>query len=190
MWILNHELRCSISFDTSPVAYWAPAELGSSSFTVISSCLFTLFMGFSRQEDWTGLPFPSPLNHVFSEFSIMTHPSWVVPQICLGWQGSLKRNRAALIINKRVWNAVLGYNLKNDRMISVHFKGKPFNITIIQVYVPTIILAIINNAAMNILIQVLSGICFSVLLSIYLGMELLSHITSVSIFEEFNFFPK
>ena len=98
-------------------------------------------------------------------------------------QESLRRNGVAIIVNKRVWNAVLGCNLKNDTMISVHFKGKPFNITIIQVYVPTIILAIINNAAMNILIQVLSGICFSVLLSIYLGMELLSHITSVSIFE-------
>ena len=52
-------------------------------------------------------------------------------------QESLRRNGVALIVNKRVWNAVLGYNLKNDRMISVHFKGKPFNITIIQVYAPT-----------------------------------------------------
>ena len=41
------------------------------------------------------------------------------------------------MVNKRVQNAVLGYNLKNDRMISVHFQGKPFNITVIQVYVPT-----------------------------------------------------
>jgi len=41
------------------------------------------------------------------------------------------------MVNKRVWNAVLGCNLKNDRMISVHFQGKPFNITIIQVYAPT-----------------------------------------------------
>ena len=51
-------------------------------------------------------------------------------------QESHGRNRVALIINKRVWNAVLGCNLKNDRMISVHFQGKPFNITVIQVYVP------------------------------------------------------
>ena len=43
----------------------------------------------------------------------------------------------ATIVNKRVWNAVLGYNLKNDRMISVHFQGKPFNITVIQVYATT-----------------------------------------------------
>ena len=52
-------------------------------------------------------------------------------------QESLRRNGVALIVNKRVQNAVLGCNLKNDRMISVHFQGKPFNITVIQVYVPT-----------------------------------------------------
>ena len=49
---------------------------------------------------------------------------------------SLRRNGVALIVNKRVWNEVFGYNLKNDRMISVHFQGKPFNITVIQVYAP------------------------------------------------------
>ena len=48
-------------------------------------------------------------------------------------QESLRRNRVAIIVNKRVQNAVLGCNLKNDRMISVHFQGKPFNITVIQV---------------------------------------------------------
>ena len=42
-----------------------------------------------------------------------------------------------IMVNKRVRNAVLGYNLKNDRMISAHFQGKPFNITVIQVYAPT-----------------------------------------------------
>ena len=41
------------------------------------------------------------------------------------------------MVNKRVWNAVLGCNLKNDRIISVLFQGKPFNMTIIQVYAPT-----------------------------------------------------
>ena len=41
------------------------------------------------------------------------------------------------MVNKRVWNAVLGCNLKNDRMISVRLQGKPFNITVIQVYAPT-----------------------------------------------------
>ena len=52
-------------------------------------------------------------------------------------QESLRRNGAAIIVNKRVQNAVLGCNLKNDRMISVHFQGKPFNITVIQAYAPT-----------------------------------------------------
>ena len=55
-------------------------------------------------------------------------------------QESLRRNTVALIVNKRVRNAVLGYNLKNDRMISVRFQGKPFNITVIQVYAPTAML--------------------------------------------------
>ena len=52
-------------------------------------------------------------------------------------QESLMRNRVAIMVNKRLQNAVLGYNLKNDRMISVHFQGKPFSITVIQVYAPT-----------------------------------------------------
>ena len=52
-------------------------------------------------------------------------------------QESLRRNGVAIIINKRVQNAVLGCNLKNNRMISVSFQGKPFNITVIQVYTPT-----------------------------------------------------
>ena len=52
-------------------------------------------------------------------------------------QEALRRNGVAIIVNKRVRNAVLGCNLKNDRMISVHFQGKPFNITVIQVYAPT-----------------------------------------------------
>ena len=52
-------------------------------------------------------------------------------------QESLRRNGAAIMVNKRVWNAVLGCNLRNDRMISVCLQGKPFNITVIQVYAPT-----------------------------------------------------
>ena len=52
-------------------------------------------------------------------------------------QESLRKNGVTLIVNKRVQNAVLGCNFKNDRMISVHFQGKPFNITVIQVYVST-----------------------------------------------------
>ena len=52
-------------------------------------------------------------------------------------QESLRRNGVAIMVNKRVQNAVLGCNLKNNRMISVHFQGKPFNITVIQVFAPT-----------------------------------------------------
>ena len=52
-------------------------------------------------------------------------------------QESLRRNVVAIIVNKRVQNAVLGCNLKNDRMISVHFQGKSFNITVIQAYAST-----------------------------------------------------
>ena len=52
-------------------------------------------------------------------------------------QESLRRNGVAIMVNKRFQNAVLGCNIKNDRMISVHFQGKPFNITVIQVHAPT-----------------------------------------------------
>ena len=51
-------------------------------------------------------------------------------------QESLRRNGVAVMVNKRVQNAVLGCNLKNDRIISVHFQGKPFNIMVVQVYAP------------------------------------------------------
>ena len=51
-------------------------------------------------------------------------------------QEALRKNGVAIIVNKRVQNAVPGCNLKNNRMISVHFQGKPFNITVIQVYAP------------------------------------------------------
>ena len=61
----------------SPVAYWAPTDLGSSSFRILSFCLFILLMGISRQEHWSGLPFPSPVDCVLSELSTMTRPSWV-----------------------------------------------------------------------------------------------------------------
>ena len=52
-------------------------------------------------------------------------------------QESLRRNGVAIMVNKRVQNAVLGCNLKNNRMMSIHFQSKPLNITIIQVYVQT-----------------------------------------------------
>ena len=63
--------------DWSPVAYWAPTDLRSSSFSVLSFCFFILFMGFLMQEYWIGLPFPSPVDHVLSEVSTMTRLSWV-----------------------------------------------------------------------------------------------------------------
>ena len=55
---------------------------------------------------------------------------------CCG-QESLRRNQVAIIVSERVQNAVLGCNLKNNRMIFIHFQGKPFNITVIQVYALT-----------------------------------------------------
>ena len=70
---------------------------------------------------WTGM----------SEFNSDDH------DIYYRGQESLRRNRVAIIVNKRVRNAVLGCSLKNDRMISVCFQGKPFNTRVIQVYVPT-----------------------------------------------------
>ena len=61
----------------SPVAYWVPTDLGSSPYSVLSFCLFILFMGFSRQEYRSGLPFPPPADHILSELSTVTCPSWV-----------------------------------------------------------------------------------------------------------------
>jgi len=62
---------------TSPVVYWVPNNLGRSSFSVIPFCLFILFMGFSRHEYWSGLPFLSPVDHILSELSAMTCLSWM-----------------------------------------------------------------------------------------------------------------
>ena len=59
------------------------------------------------------------------------------PYISYYGQESLRRNGVAIMVNRRVWNAVLGCSLKNDRMISVRFQGKPFNIMVIQVYALT-----------------------------------------------------
>ena len=69
----------------SPVAYWAPLALRSSFFSILSFCLFILFMGFSRQEYWSGLPFPSPVDHIVSDLSTMTCPSWVAPRAWLSF---------------------------------------------------------------------------------------------------------
>ena len=70
----------------SPVAYWVPTDLKSSSFSVLSFCLSILFMGFWRQEYWSGLPFSSPVDHS-SDLSTMTLLSWVAPQARLSFIG-------------------------------------------------------------------------------------------------------
>ena len=80
----------------------------------------TDFLGISEL-NWTGM----------GEFNSDDH------YIYYCGQESLRRNGVAIMVNKRVQNAVIGCNLKNDRMISVPFQGKPFNITVIQVYAPT-----------------------------------------------------
>ena len=77
-------------------------------------------LGISKLK-WTGL----------GEFNLDDH------YIYHSGQESLRRNGVAIMVNKRVRNALLGCNLKNDRKISVRLQGKPFNITVIQVYAPT-----------------------------------------------------
>ena len=82
-------------FHWSPVAYWAPTNLGNSSFSVLYFCLFVLFMGFSRQEYWSGLPFPSPVDCILSELSTMTRPSWVAPR---AWFGFIELDKAVVLV--------------------------------------------------------------------------------------------
>ena len=64
LWLHLFILSVELFLHWSPVAYRAPTDLGSWSFSVLSFCLFILFMGFSRQEYWSGLPFPSPVEHI------------------------------------------------------------------------------------------------------------------------------
>ena len=78
-----------------PVAYWVPTDLGRSSFSVLSFCLFLLFMGFSRQEYWSGLPFPSPVDLTLSDLSTMTCPSLVAPQ---AWLGFIELDKAMVLV--------------------------------------------------------------------------------------------
>ena len=79
----------------SPVAYWVPTDLGSFSFSILSFCLFILFMGFSRQEYWSGLPFPSPMDHILSDLSTMP--------ACLGlphraWLSFIELDKAVVLV--------------------------------------------------------------------------------------------
>ena len=84
---------------SSPVTYWAPTDLGRSSFSVISFCLFLLFMGFLRQECWSGFPFLSPGDHILSEVSTMTHLSWVAQYIIsISYWKKLPSCRRTLIV--------------------------------------------------------------------------------------------
>ena len=68
------------------------------------------------------------------EWVTLTQMTIISTTVC---KNPLEKNGVAIIVNKKVWNAVLGCHLKNNRTISVHFQGKPFNITVIQAYVPT-----------------------------------------------------
>ena len=86
----------------SPVAYWAPTDLGSSFFSILSFCLFILFMGFSRQEYWSGLPFPSPVDHILSDLSTMTCPSWVAPR---AWLSFIELDKAVVLVIR--WTSFL-----------------------------------------------------------------------------------
>ena len=92
--------------NSSPVAYWAPTNLGNSSFSVLSFCLFILFMGFSRQEYWSGLPFPSSMDHVLSEMWMKAFVIWEEmrsfasssgSQLAAGW------NYLWGFVNKNCW---------------------------------------------------------------------------------------
>ena len=78
----------------SPVACWAPTDLGISSFSILSFCLFILFMGFSRQY-WSGLPFPSPVDHILSDLSTMTCPPWVAPR---AWLSFIELDKAVALV--------------------------------------------------------------------------------------------
>ena len=66
-----------IALCSSPVAYWTPSNVEGSSSSVIPFCLFIQFVGFSRQEYWSSLPFSSLVDHVLSELFTMTHLSWL-----------------------------------------------------------------------------------------------------------------
>ena len=73
----------------------SPTDLGSSSFSILTFCLFILFTGFSRQEYWSGLPFPSPVDHILSDLSTMTRPSWVAPQ---AWLSFTELDKAVVLV--------------------------------------------------------------------------------------------
>ena len=79
----------------SPVACWASTNLGSSSFSVLFFSFFILFVGFSWQEYWSGLPFPSPVDHILSDLSTMTRPSWVA---AWAWFSFIELDNAVVLV--------------------------------------------------------------------------------------------
>ena len=117
-----------------PEAYWAHTNLGSSSFNVLSFCLFIVFMGFSRQENWSGLPFPSPVDHVLSELSTMTCLAWValhntarsfieLARLCSMWSGWLVGEEG--ILKRRGWGKPgAGKHRWDEMRLALH--GEPW----------------------------------------------------------------
>ena len=87
---------------SSPVAYWAPTDLGSSSFSILSFYLFLLLMGFSRQEYWSGLPFPSPVDHRRNLKSRMT-----TVRIGESWLKITKEELKGQGAEHRTWGAIV-----------------------------------------------------------------------------------
>ena len=85
---------------SSPVAYWAHADFGRSIFSVISLCLFILFIRFSRHGYWRGLPFPSPVDHILSELFTMIHPSWLALHSMA--HSFIELNKAAVHVNSLI----------------------------------------------------------------------------------------
>ena len=99
---------------SSPVAYWTCTNLGSSSFSVLSFGLFILFMGFSRQECWSGLPFPSPMDNILSELWPI-HLGWP----CTAWL--IVSLSAALNMPANLENSAVPTGLEN---VSFHSNPK------------------------------------------------------------------
>ena len=105
------------------IGTWSVRSMNQGKFRVVKQEMTRVNIGILGISElkWTGM----------GEFNLDDH------YIHYCGQESFRRNGVAIIVNKRVWNAVLGCNLKNDRMISVRFHGKPFRSIVIQVYAPT-----------------------------------------------------
>ena len=101
------------------IGTWNVRSMNQGTLDVVKQKIYVNIFGISELK-WTGM----------GDFNSDDH------YIYYCGQESLRRNGVAIMVNKRVQNAVLGCNLKNDRVISVCFQGKPFNITVIQVYAP------------------------------------------------------